>query len=112
MGAFGTGLLFGSFAISLLLGGGTAVVLYRASNTEAAVLRRYFGAGYGAYSERVPLLWPRLSLYHNADVSVFQPVALGRTVKGAAFFAMVVPAAEFVESGKVLGVLPSILTLF
>jgi protein-S-isoprenylcysteine O-methyltransferase Ste14 len=52
MGAFGTGLLFGSFAISLLLGGGTAVVLYRASNTEAAVLRRYFGAGYGVYSSQ------------------------------------------------------------
>lgn len=112
LGAAGIGLVFGSLVIAAILGGSTAAVLHAAARSEAALLGTRFGASYEAYAARVPLLWPRPSLYQDADAPSFQPQALRRTLRDGLLFLLAVPAAELVGQAKQAGLLPQFIALF
>lgn len=112
LGAAGIGLMFGSLAIAAILGGSVGGVLVATARSEAALLGQRFGASYEAYATRVPLLWPRLSLYHDAEIPSFQPRALRRALRDGMLFLLAVPAAELVTYAKRAGLLPQLLTLF
>jgi protein-S-isoprenylcysteine O-methyltransferase Ste14 len=112
LGAAGIGLVFGSLVIAAILGGLIAVLLTVTARAEATVLGRLFGASYAAYAKRVPLLWPRLSVYRDADLPDCQPQALRRALGDGLLFLLAVPAAELVNHAKRAGLLPQLIALF
>lgn len=112
LGAAGIGLVFGSLVIATILSGSIAGVLTAAARSEAALLGQRFGASYEAYAARVPLLWPRLSLYRDADVPSFQPWALRRALRDGLLFLLAAPTAELVTHVKRAGLLPQLIALF
>lgn len=112
LGAAGIGLVFGSLVIATILGGSIAALLTAKARDEAAMLGQRFGTSYAAYAARVPLLWPRLSLYRDEGVPSFQPPALRRALRDGLLFLLTVPVAELVACAKGAGLLPRLILLF
>ena len=112
LGAAGAGLVFGSLAVAVLLGGATWLLLDRAARDEAELLRASFGPPYADYAERVPLLWPRLTGYEDATEPSFRPSALGRALRDGLLFLLLLPTAELAGYAKAAGLLPRLLPLF
>ena len=112
LGAAGIGLVFGSLIIAGLLGGSVAVLLTTKARDEAAMLGQRFGVEYAAYAARVPLLWPRPSLYQDDGVPSFQPAALRRALRDGLLFLFSVPAAELLDCARAAGLLPQLVPLF
>ena len=111
LGAAGAGLVFGSLIVAALLGGAIYLLLDRAARGEAALLRDGFGPSYADYAERVPLLWPRLTGYEDAAEPSFRPLALGRALRDALLFLMLLPTAEMAGYAKAAGLLPRLVPL-
>jgi protein-S-isoprenylcysteine O-methyltransferase Ste14 len=112
LGAVGIGLLFGSLAVAMLLGGSVAVLLTAKARSEATLLGERFGESYASYAARVPLLWPRPSLYRDADAPSFEPSALRRALRDALLFLLAIPASVMVDYLKSMGLLPQLIALF
>jgi protein-S-isoprenylcysteine O-methyltransferase Ste14 len=112
LGAVGAGLVFGSLAAALLLGGAIWLLLDRAARDEAELLCASFGASYADYAERVPLLWPRVTGYADATEPSFRPSALGRALRDGLLFLLPLPIAELAGYAKAAGLLPRLLPLF
>lgn len=112
LGAIGAGLVFGSIVAALMLGGATYLLLRRAARNEAALLCGGFGAIYAAYAEQVPLLWPRFSRYEDTEEPSFNPRALGRALRDALLFLLILPMAEMLGFAKSAGALPRLIPLF
>ncbi|WP_029351637.1 isoprenylcysteine carboxylmethyltransferase family protein [Bosea sp. 117] len=112
LGAAGIGLAFGSLVVAAVLGGAIAAILAATAHREAALLGQRFGTSYEAYAARVPLLLPRLSLYHDAEMPSFQPSALRRALRDGLLFLLAVPAAELVAYAKRAELLPKLIALF
>lgn len=112
LGAAGIGLAFGSLAIALVLAGSIGSVLAATARAEAALLGKRFGTSYEAYASRVPLLWPRPSLYRDADAPSFQPPALRRALRDGMLFLAAVPLGDLVSYAKQAGLLPELVALF
>ena len=112
VGAAGIGLVFGSLVIAGVLSVCIAVLLAFKARDEAAMLGARFGATYQAYAARVPLLWPRRSLYQDTDAPSFQPRALHRALRDGLLFLLAAPAAELVAYAKKIELLPQLIVLF
>lgn len=112
LGAAGIGLVFGSLLVAAMLSGAVAALLTAKARDEAVQLGARFGAAYAAYDARVPLLWPRASLYREDGVASFQPAALRRALRDGLLFPLSVPAAELVECARRAGMLPQLVPLF
>ena len=112
LGAAGIGLVFGSIVIAGVLSGAIAALLTAKARHEAALLGRLHGASYRSYAARVPLLWPRPSLYRDDGAPSFQPLALRRALRDGLLFLLAVPVAEMVAYTKAAGLLPRLIPLF
>jgi len=97
MGSIGAGLMFGSLLLAGLLGLGVGIVLYATARGEAVLLRRHFGSAYRHYASRVPLFWPRPSLYQDAISPTFNPLTLKRALGDAVLFVLVIPVAGLID---------------
>ncbi|GAB4064881.1 isoprenylcysteine carboxylmethyltransferase family protein [Ancylobacter sonchi] len=111
-GAAGIGLVFGSLVIAGCLSSFIAALLIAKARDEAAMLGARFGVSYQAYAARVPLLWPRPSLYRDADAPSFLPHALHRALRDGSLFLLSVPMGELVAYAKDVGLLPELIALF
>lgn len=96
----------------MLLGGCVAGLLTAKAHSEAALLKGRFGESYAAYAARVPLLWPRPSLYRDGGTPSFEPRALCRALRDALLFLLAIPAADIVDYLRAMRLLPQILPLF
>ncbi len=112
IGAAGIGLVFGSLVIAIILGGAIAALLTAKARDEAAMLGQRFGTSYAAYAARVPLLWPRPSLYRDEGTPSFQPRPLRHALRDGLLFLLTVPVAELVPCAKGAGLLPRLIPLF
>lgn len=112
IGAFGIGLVMGSFVIAVLLAGLSYLVFDVTARKEADYLRAKFQGEYEAYEKRTPLFWPKLSLYTDSDGLEFSPKALKRTFVDALFFIALFPAIELIEYLQEIGVIPALLAVW
>jgi len=106
LGAFGVGLVIGSFVYAVLLAGLSYLVFRITSKKEANFLRTQFPGEYEAYEKRTPLFWPKISQYIEGDSVEFSPKALKRTFIDALFFIALFPVIELLEYLQATDVLP------
>ncbi|MER2536391.1 MAG: isoprenylcysteine carboxylmethyltransferase family protein [Rhizobiaceae bacterium] len=112
LGAFGFGLIFGSFLMACLLGLAAYAVLSVTAAREAVYLRSVFGAQYDAYAAATPMFWPNLSGYRDQDLVAFSPLVLKRTFVDGLFFAALFPLVELVELAQADGFLPVLASIY
>lgn len=111
IGAAGAGLALGSLVAALVLGSVTCFQLRRTARREQHLLASHFGTAYAAYARRVPLLWPRLALYREAEAPRFHPRVLTRALRDSLLFLLVLPIAEIIDYARAAGGLPRLLPL-
>ncbi|MCJ8141472.1 isoprenylcysteine carboxylmethyltransferase family protein [Ancylobacter sp. A5.8] len=111
IGAAGAGLAFGSLVAALVLGGVSFLQLRHTAQREERLLAGRFGGAYAAYARRVPLLWPRLAAYREAEAPRFHPRVLARALRDALLFLLVLPVAEMIDYARATGLLPRLLPL-
>ena len=112
IGAFGTGLMFGSVVVALALGAAALAVFFVTAAKEAVYLRTKFGEAYATYERRTPLFWPNPFLYVESQDARFSPRALKSTFVDGLAFMTIFPLIEFVEYLREIGSIPSFLALY
>ncbi|MBU4531569.1 MAG: isoprenylcysteine carboxylmethyltransferase family protein [Hoeflea sp.] len=106
IGAFGVGMQTGSLLIGALAALITALVLILTARQEADFLRSKFGAEFEEYEKRVPMFFPRPSLYVEPETLQILPRRLYSTLFDGAFFFLAFPLLELVEVFQEQGLLP------
>lgn len=106
VGAFGIGLVIGSFIYAFLLAATTYLVFRVTAQKEADFLRVQFPSEYNAYEKRTPLFLPKPFLYVEGEGLEFSPKALKRTFVDALFFIALFPIIEMIEYFQEIGTLP------
>ncbi|MDX8479154.1 isoprenylcysteine carboxylmethyltransferase family protein [Mesorhizobium sp. VK24D] len=112
VGAAGIGLMFGSVLAAAMLGLASFLVFRFTGNREAEFLFGKFGAAYTAYAERTPRFWPNPLLYRDQDHWVFSTSALRSTFRDGLYFLALFPVIEAVEHFRVIGMLPTLFTIY
>ncbi|KJS19019.1 MAG: sodium:proton antiporter [Hoeflea sp. BRH_c9] len=97
IGAFGVGMQAGSLLVGALAALITALVLTVTARQEAGFLRARFGAEFEEYEKRVPMFFPRPSLYVEPETLQILPRRLYSTLFDGAFFFLAFPLLELVE---------------
>lgn len=111
MGVVGFGLMLGSFLIAGLLGGAAFLILSATAKREEAFLRGEFGPAYDAYAARVPMIWPKPSLFQAPPTVTSSIRALRANFADALVFLAFIPLAEIMEGVKEATILP-VFTVF
>jgi len=106
IGAFGVGMQAGSLLVGALAGLITALVLVATARREADFLRAKFGVKFMEYEKRVPMFFPRPSLYVEPETLQIAPRRLYSTLFDGAFFFLAFPLLELVEVFQEQGLLP------
>lgn len=112
IGALGVGFQSGSVVVGLLAACITAIVLLATGRREADFLRSSFGAEFEAYEKRVPMFFPRFSLYSEPEVLQILPARLYRTLGDGLFFFMAMPLFEFIDILQEQHFLPVLVRLY
>ncbi|MDX8467764.1 isoprenylcysteine carboxylmethyltransferase family protein [Mesorhizobium sp. VK23B] len=112
VGAVGIGLMFGSALAAVMLGLASFLVFRFTAGREAEFLFGKFGAAYTAYAERTPRFWPNPMLYRDQDQLVFSTSALKSTFRDGLYFLALFPLIETVEHFHVIGMLPTLFTIY
>ncbi|MBA68803.1 MAG: sodium:proton antiporter [Rhizobiales bacterium] len=106
IGAFGVGMQAGSLIVGALAGVITAFILLLTARQEADFLRAEFGPAYEEYEKRVPMFFPKLSLYVEPETLQILPRKLHSTLIDGAFFFLAFPVLELIEVFQEHGLLP------
>ena len=106
VGAFGVGMQAGSLIVGALAGVITAFILLLTARQEADFLRAEFGPAYEEYEKRVPMFFPKLSLYVEPETLQILPRKLHSTLIDGAFFFLAFPVLELIEVFQEHGLLP------
>ncbi|CDX26108.1 Nickel-cobalt-cadmium resistance protein NccN [Mesorhizobium sp. ORS 3324] len=112
VGAVGIGLMFGSVLAAAMLGLASFLVFRFTASREAEFLSAKFGAAYTAYAQRTPRFWPNPLLYRDEDHWVFSTSALRSTFRDGLYFLGLFPLIETVEHFRVIGMLPTLFTIY
>ena len=107
VGAIGLGLMLGSFVLAAVLGLIAFVILSMTAAREETFLRVEFAPDYDLYAQRVPRIWPRLSLFQTPVEVTFNALVLRRNLADALGFLALIPLAELMETLRESGVLGS-----
>ncbi|TIO91283.1 MAG: isoprenylcysteine carboxylmethyltransferase family protein [Mesorhizobium sp.] len=112
IGAVGIGLMFGSVLAAAMLGLASFLVFRFTAGREAEFLSGKFGAAYTVYAERTPRFWPNPMLYRDEDHWVFSTSALKSTFRDGLYFLAFFPLIEAVEHFRMIGMLPTLFTIY
>ncbi|WP_337266499.1 methyltransferase family protein [Oryzifoliimicrobium ureilyticus] len=104
-GLVGTGLIFGSAVLTIVLLLVAWMIFRQTALAEAKFLRAKFGAAYEAYAAETPLVLPKPSLYKSGSEITFSAKALGRTFRDCLPFLALYPMIELTELARAAGVL-------
>jgi protein-S-isoprenylcysteine O-methyltransferase Ste14 len=110
-GAAGMGALSGSIVMALLSATFATVVFVSVVRQEEQFLLTAFPQDYPAYAARVPRLWPRFSVWQDADQLIVQPRLVHRTFFDASLFLLAVPLIALKALLRDWGWLPVLLRL-
>jgi protein-S-isoprenylcysteine O-methyltransferase Ste14 len=110
-GAAGMGALSGSIVMALLSAAFATVVFVSVVRQEEQFLLTAFPQDYPAYAARVPRLWPRFSVWQDADQLIVQPRLVHRTFFDASLFLLAVPLIALKALLRDWGWLPVLLRL-
>jgi protein-S-isoprenylcysteine O-methyltransferase Ste14 len=108
LGVLGLGLMLGSLVLTAVLGAATFAILTATARREEAFLRGHFGPAYAAYADRVPLIWPKPSLFRAEPTVTASVAALRVNFADALVFLAFIPLAEFMEGVKEAGLVPTL----
>jgi protein-S-isoprenylcysteine O-methyltransferase Ste14 len=109
LGVVGLGLMLGSLLVTAILGVATFAILTATAKREEAYLRSSFGQDYTDYAARVPLIWPRPSLFRAEPTVTATVAALRVNFADALVFLAFIPLAELMEGIKEAGLVPTLL---
>ena len=106
-GALGVGCCTETFTFPLALLG--AMILYYpwVIRKEEGRLREFFGAAFDDYARRVPVYFPKLSLFAEPEFYTVKPAAYRRHMFSALWFVWIVGLIELGEGLKEIGWIPS-----
>ena len=107
IGAIGLGLMLGSLVLAALLGLVAFVILSMTAAREERFLRSEFAPDYDLYAQRVPRIWPDLSLFRTEPEVTFNAYVLRRNLADALGFLALIPFAELMETLRDSGVVGS-----
>jgi protein-S-isoprenylcysteine O-methyltransferase Ste14 len=111
VGAAGIGAQAGSMVMTALLGVLVAFVFYAVAVREQAFLSETFGAEYATYAKRVPLFFPRFSLWQEAEQLSVNPQLVRRTFRDASLFLLAIPINALIDWLQDGGWLPVLMRL-
>jgi len=97
IGVLGLGMMLGSIVLTVLLGLLTFVILSVTARKEEQFLRAEFGDSYKTYEQRVPRIWPDISLFHTRNYVEFSVAHLKGNFFDALVFLAFIPLAELME---------------
>lgn len=97
IGVLGLGMMLGSIILTALLGVLTFVILSVTARKEEQFLRAEFGDSYQKYEQRVPRIWPDLSLFRTENYVEFSVAHLKGNFFDALVFLAFIPIAEIME---------------
>jgi len=111
IGAVGVGAQLGSFTLAIATGAVAYFVFLLVILKEEQVLAERFGATYAEYMARVPRLFPKFSLWRDAEKVEVDPRLVRVTALDASIFLLSIPLAELFEYIHDIGLLPTFITL-
>jgi protein-S-isoprenylcysteine O-methyltransferase Ste14 len=111
LGAVGVGAQVGSATVALICGALAWIVFQRVTLQEEAQLSAQFGEQYDHYRARVPRFVPKLSLWHDVEMTEVWPHAVAATFLESVVYLLSIPVAECVEYLHDIQVLPALLVL-
>ncbi len=111
IGAAGIGAQAGSLTMTLLLAALVTAVFSVVTRQEEQFLAATFRDEFAAYAARVPRLWPRPTLWREADELLVRPRLVRRTFLDACLFLLAVPISDVVDWLQQIQLLPVLLHL-
>jgi len=111
IGAVGVGAQLGSFTLAIATGAVAYFVFLLVILKEEQVLAERFGATYAEYMTHVPRLFPKFSLWRDAEKVEVDPRLVRVTALDASIFLLSIPLAELFEYIHDIGLLPTFITL-
>jgi len=107
MAVAGFGLMLGSLVLTAVFTALTVAILSQTAANEEERLRELFGSRYETYADRVPRIWPDLSLFRTEPEVTFRVDHLRQNLMDALVFLAFIPLAEFAQELKEYGWLPT-----
>ena len=111
IGAVGVGAQLGSFTLAIVTGAVAYFVFLLVILKEEQVLAERFGVTYAEYKAQVPRLFPKFSLWRDAEKVEVDPRLVRVTALDASIFLLSIPLAEVFEYFHDIGWLPTYITL-
>jgi protein-S-isoprenylcysteine O-methyltransferase Ste14 len=111
IGAVGAGAQLGSFTLAIVTGAVVYLVFLLVILREEMVLADRFGVAYAEYIARVPRLFPKFSLWRDAEKVEVDPKLVRVTALDASIFLLSIPLAEGFEYLHDIGFLPTLISL-
>ncbi|MCE2884835.1 MAG: isoprenylcysteine carboxylmethyltransferase family protein [Planctomycetaceae bacterium] len=108
----GAGLSFESFTLAALFGIVFFATHWPTIHVEEHHLRSLFGATFDDYAARVPRFLPRFAGYQGSELLEIRPRVFTRTLFEASLIPLVYLAAQAIERGHEIGVLPTFVHLY
>ncbi len=108
----GAGLSFESITLAALFGLVFFATHWPTIHAEENHLRSLFGAGFDEYAARVPRFLPRFTGYQGSELLEIRPRIFTRTLFEASLIPLVYLAAQAIERGHEIGVLPTLVHLY
>jgi protein-S-isoprenylcysteine O-methyltransferase Ste14 len=111
LGAVGVGAQVGSVTVALICGALAWIVFQRVALQEEAQLSAQFGEQYDRYMARVPRFIPKISLWHDVEMTEVWPNAVAATFLESVVYLLSIPVAEGIEYLHDIQALPALLIL-
>lgn len=99
-GAFGIGAQSGSLVIAAAFVAAAVLVFHFTILREERFLLREFGDRYAIYVARTPRLWPRFSLWRDAQELTIRPSLFLLTIRDGLVFLLAIPLFELIDAGQ------------
>ena len=111
IGAGGIGAQSGSLVIAALCTAIATAVFVLTARREEVFLGETFGAKFDDYRARVPLIWPRMSGFHDVETLTIRTNRLYETLRDGLFMFLAFPIFELIEYAQEAGVLKVLIAL-
>jgi len=108
IGVTGFGLMLGSVALALCLGGTAFFILSMTAAQEERFLSETFKGRFGLYAAQVPRMLPAWRLFRTSERVTVDIGTLSRNAADALVFISLIPLAEFFRWIAALHIFPSI----
>ena len=111
-GALGVGFCTETFTFPLVLLLAMSLYYPLVVRKEERRLREAFGVDFDDYARRVPVFFPKLSLFSEPDTYIVKPIVYRHHMFNALWFVWIAGLLELAEGLKELGWIPSLWNLY